>query len=94
MNVAGRNLAKALSPEAELDVQRIEALWRDCRSRYGDRGPWLFGDFSIADAMYAPVALRFNTYGAALTDSSANYLKTVLIDRHVRAWIAAANPAF
>jgi glutathione S-transferase len=44
------------------DVRRIVALWRDCRSRFGAAGPMLFGSFSAADAMYAPVACRFRTY--------------------------------
>ena len=58
----------ARSPQAELaeevaaDVRRIVALWRGCRSRFGAGGPFLFGSFSAADAMYAPVASRFRTY--------------------------------
>ena len=58
----------ASTPKAELaeevaaDVRRIVALWQDCRSRFGARGPFLFGAFSAADAMYAPVVSRFRTY--------------------------------
>src|SRR5262249_16777956 len=47
---------------AAADVRRIVAIWQDCRSGYGSGGPFLFGRFSAADAMYAPVASRFRTY--------------------------------
>ena len=52
----------ALTPEAEANVRRIEAMWTDCRNRYGKGGAFLFGAFGAADAMYAPVVSRFHTY--------------------------------
>ena len=53
-------------------------------------GPWLFGEYSVADAMYAPVVLRLRTYGAQVRESTAAYMATVLADAHMRDWLAAA----
>lgn len=86
---AAEKLQVAPTPETLADVQRIDAMWQDCRQRYG--GPWLFGaSFSIADAMYAPVVLRFNTYGAKLSASATAYVQQALGDRHLHAWIQSA----
>ncbi len=77
------------TPETLKDVERIDAMWQDCRQRYG--GPWLFGrSFTIADAMYAPVVLRFNTYGPKLSASAATYVQHALGDRELHAWIQGA----
>jgi len=51
-----------LNPDVTRDIQRIQQIWNECRGRYGDHGPWLFGEFGVADAMFAPVVLRFATY--------------------------------
>ena len=72
------------------DIARIDQLWTDCRARFGVRGPWLFGDYSVADAMYAPVVLRFRSYGAQLGETAAAYVSTALADTHLQSWIAAA----
>ena len=72
------------------DIARIDQLWSDCRTRLGARGPWLFGDYSVADAMYAPVVLRFRSYGAQLGETAAAYVSTALADTHLQSWIAAA----
>ncbi len=72
------------------EVARIEDLWAECRRRFGSQGPWLFGEYSVADAMYTPVVLRFRTYGPALRAVSAAYSATVLADAHLRDWLAAA----
>jgi len=72
------------------DIARIDQLWTDCRTRFGVRGPWLFGDYSVADAMYAPVVLRFRSYGAHLGETAAAYVSTALADTHLQSWIAAA----
>ena len=58
--------ANVLDAAARADLSRIESIWSECRERCAQDGPWLFGRFSIADAMYAPVALRCRTYGAHL----------------------------
>ncbi|MDE0113211.1 MAG: glutathione S-transferase family protein [Albidovulum sp.] len=60
------------------DIVRIRAIWRDCRERWGACGDFLFGDFSAADAMYAPVVTRLDTYGVDLDDTCAAYSRAVL----------------
>src|SRR5262249_10832847 len=55
MNARARNRRTALTAALEADIERVDEIWNDCRARYGARGPWLFGEYSIADAMYAPV---------------------------------------
>jgi glutathione S-transferase len=85
-----RNLQVALDADGRADVARIDSLWSDCRNRYGDRGPWLFGEYSIADAMYAPVALRFQTYGAELSRTAGAYYTTVLADPLLQRWLREA----
>jgi glutathione S-transferase len=62
MDFLGRTPIATLAEDVAADVRRIVALWRGCRSRFGAGGPFLFGSFSAADAMYAPVASRFRTY--------------------------------
>ena len=75
----------------ELDIARISAIWRHCRQRFADRGPFLFGQFSIADAMYAPVAARFRTYAVELDPVCQGFVDTVLGLPAFREWLAAAN---
>ena len=53
--------------------------------------PWLFGEYSVADAMYAPVVLRFRTYGAELGAPAREYVATTLADAHMRDWLDAAQ---
>jgi glutathione S-transferase len=91
MNTRAEGRRTAANPEREGEIARIEALWSNCRTRFGADGPWLFGEYSVADAMYAPVVLRLRTYGARLRDTSAAYVSTVLADSHMRAWLAAAG---
>lgn len=76
--------------EAAADIQRITTMWRDCRSRYGSSGRFLFGRFSNADAMYAPVVTRFQSYGVPLDPVSAAYRDAVLELPAMREWYAAA----
>jgi glutathione S-transferase len=92
MHAVGHNPHVPLPPEGRSDVARVQEIWQDCRTRYGQRGPWLFGEFSAADAMYAPVVLRFNHYRAAdLTRTSQAYMEQWLQDPHMREWIDAAG---
>lgn len=85
---AGRRTAE--NPERSAEIARIEDLWSDCRAQFGASGPWLFGEYSVADAIYAPVVLRFRTYGAPLRPASQAYVATVLADAHLREWLDAA----
>jgi glutathione S-transferase len=73
------------------DIDRIIAIWSDCHRRYGDRGGWLFGTFSIADAMFAPVVLRLRTYGINLPESAGFYPQRLLESKAMQAWLAAAE---
>jgi glutathione S-transferase len=91
MHANGSNPHVPLPPQGRTDVGRVQTIWDDCRAKYASRGPWLFGEFSIADAMYAPVVLRFRHYGATgLTASSQAYMQQWLQNEHLRAWIADA----
>ena len=81
----------ALSHDATRDVARAQALWADCRARFGAGGPWLFGEFSPADAMFAPVALRFVTYGVPLDATARAYVDAVAAHPAVVEWIAAGR---
>ena len=73
------------------EIDRIFAIWSVCHQRYqGDNG-WLFGDFSVADAMFAPVVLRFRTYGINLPDSAGYYPKRLLQSDAMQDWLAAAE---
>lgn len=73
------------------DIDRIIAIWTDCHRRYGNRGGWLFADFSIADAMFAPVVLRLRTYGINLPESAGFYPKRLLESPAMQEWLAAAE---
>jgi glutathione S-transferase len=73
-------------------IARIDALWSDCRRRHGAGGPWLFGAYSAADAMYLPVAFRFQTYGTTGLGAEAHaYLATALADPMLEPWVRAAS---
>jgi glutathione S-transferase len=91
MIVRARNVKVRMTPELAQDIARIDRIWSGTRHRFGGAGPWLFGEYSAADAMYAPVALRFRTYGAELSARSREYLETVLSDPLLGEWIAAAD---
>ena len=88
---ATSRLDRAMPPAGQKDIARIDALWQSCRARSGAAGPWLFGAYSAADAMYAPVVLRFHTYGATLSDVAAAYVRHVLADTALQEWIAGAR---
>lgn len=73
------------------DIDRIFAIWSDCYHRYGEDNGWLFGDFSVADAMFAPVVLRFRTYGINLPESALHYPRRLLQSEAMQEWLAAAE---
>jgi glutathione S-transferase len=91
MNARARNRRTAVTAALEADVERIDELWNDCRGRFGGGGPWLFGEYSVADAMYAPVVLRFNTYGARISQTARWYMASVLEDDPLQEWVMAAQ---
>ncbi len=75
-------------PQANADIARIEKIWRECRESWGKAGggPFLFGHWTVADAMYAPVVTRFRTYGVKLAATGEAYMEAVLADPDFRAW--------
>ena len=91
MNVRRVFTKRAHHPAALEDAKRVIAIWEDCRSRYASTGPWLFGRFSIADAMFAPVVTRFRTYGVELPEASRHYADMVLQHEAMRDWYELAH---
>lgn len=80
-----------VSAEVMRDIERIGVLWRDCRARYGADGPFLFGGFSIADAMYAPVALRITSYAIPIGPVERDYCDALLALPALREWLSDAE---
>lgn len=76
--------------DAAQDIQRVLTLWQDTRARFGKGGPFLFGAFGCADAMYAPVVLRFVVYGIALPSAAQAYVDAILALPAIAEWRAAA----
>jgi glutathione S-transferase len=75
---ARRTLSLESLPAATLqEIERIQFIWSDCKKRYGDSGPWLFGEFTIADVVYAPVALRFLTYDIPVPPAAKFFMDEV-----------------
>jgi glutathione S-transferase len=89
MNIRLKAPGTGATPGALANVRRIEAIWTDCLKRNG--GPFLFGDFSIADAMFAPVVMRFNTYAPELGPQARDYAARISALPVVAAWVAAAH---
>jgi glutathione S-transferase len=81
---------RRFTADALSQAERIKAIWRDCRARHGADGPFLFGHFTIADAMYAPVVARFRTYGIELDPVCEAYSDTVWNLPAMIAWCEAA----
>jgi glutathione S-transferase len=84
------------SDKLHADIGRIVEIWKDCRARFGGEGAFLFGDFSAADAMFAPVVSRFVTYEVELArfgddGTAARYRDTIMAMPELRAWRDAAQ---
>ena len=79
------------SPDVDEDIARIIAIWNDCRARFGAGGPYLFGHFTLADAAFAPVCFRCKTYGLEVNGAAGDYLATMLANKHMQEWEAAAR---
>lgn len=91
MNCRGYFPGRGFNLETRKDIERILGLWRRCRTAYDEDGPMLFGSFCIADAMYAPVVLRFQTYDVKLDPVCAAYATTLLALPAMVEWIEAAR---
>lgn len=95
MNIRASYPGKGMTPGVRTDIERVTSIWRDCRKRFAgaatkDDG-FLFGSFGAADAMYAPVVMRFRTFGVALDADSEAYATAVLAHPAVKEWIDAAK---
>lgn len=92
MNVRSSFPNRASTPEVQADIDRITAIWHDCRTRFGKDGPFLFGTtFGNADAMYAPVVSRFRTYKVDLDAGAQAYCDAVWSWPPMQEWAAAAK---
>ena len=94
-NECGMNLhrpvrAIELSSEARANIARVQEIWSECRSRYGKFGPFLFGDFGAADAMFAPVVHRFRSYAIAVAAETQRYMETMMALPAFAEWTKAA----
>ncbi len=89
MDLARVPATKPLSPATEADVARIDRLWTYARTHFGAGGPFLFGAFGAADAMYAPVCARLHSYAIAVSPGAAAYTDAVLGHPWLREWVGA-----
>ncbi|MEP7154406.1 MAG: glutathione S-transferase family protein [Betaproteobacteria bacterium] len=90
MNIRGQHAGKGYTPEVANDVARIETIWREARQEFGANGAFLFGEFSAADAMFAPVVMRFNTYHPPLAADTLAYCKAISESAATRQWVDAS----
>jgi glutathione S-transferase len=91
LNIRSSYPGKGQTPGALRDIGRVVSLWESCRERFGAGGDLLFGDFSCADAMFAPVALRFAAYAVALSPVAQRYAEAVRALPAMQQWCAAAR---
>jgi glutathione S-transferase len=91
MNIRSRYPGKGMTPESRKDIDRVVALWTDCRERFGGTGSLLFGRFSVADAFFAPVVMRFQAYAVQLPRVAQEYCDAVQALAAVREWCNAAR---
>lgn len=91
MNIRRPVKARELTPEVEQNVRRIDEMWTDCRARFGTGGPFLFGSFGAADAMYAPVVSRLHTYAIPVGEAARAYMKAIMALPAWSQWSEAAQ---
>lgn len=90
MNMRSRLAPPLITPDLSADISRICALWEECRRDFGQGGDFLFGKWTLADALYAPVVTRFRTYGIKVSDPVQDYMTAVEADPAFGRWAAAA----
>jgi len=91
MNIRASLPGIGMNADVQKDVDRIVALWRECRHKHGRGGVLLFGEFSIADAFFAPVAMRFATHAVELPADAAAYAAALRELPAVQEWVAGAR---
>lgn len=90
MNMWRPVIKRELTAEAAANVQRIDEIWSTCRAHFGQSGPFLFGRYGAADAMYAPVVARLHTYAVEVGAGTRTYMDAVMALPAWREWHAAA----
>ena len=91
MNVSANLAGRGWNIEVQRDIDRIGAIWSGLRARHAGAGLFLFGHFTVADAYYAPVVSRFNTYRPALPEAVTAYMETILALPAMREWFTGAT---
>lgn len=91
MNCRRRVEGLKLSGNALKEIERIKWIWNFCRDTYGTDGEWLFGKFTIADAMFAPIAIRFHGYCISLLDVEEQYVQSILSHSAIKEWVEAGS---
>lgn len=91
MNCRARYPGKGMALGVQKDIDRITEIWQECRQKFGAGGDMLFGKFTIADAMYAPVVMRFVTYGVELNKVCGDYMEAVLALPAMQEWVKAGE---
>ncbi len=91
MNIRRKVAGVVPTGSTAADIARIVELWTECRSRFGKGGPFLFGTFTIADAMFAPVVTRFRTYGVDAGKVGEAYIDALFADPAMAEWVKAAH---
>jgi len=91
MNIRASLPGKGMNADVQQDIDRIVAIWQSCRERFGQDGAMLFGRFTVADACYAPVVMRFMTHAVALPPAAQAYADAVRALPAVQEWMAAAR---
>jgi len=75
-----------ITEDMALEIQRIDTLWQSLLSKHHHKGPWLFGEFSVADCMFAPMVSRFHSYQPDLSTISKEYIDSVIHHPQVKIW--------
>ncbi len=91
MNCRAEGRRVEIDEDLNMEIQRILSMWEGLRENYASAGPWLFGEFSIADCMYAPVVMRFHTYDVDVNDMVEAYMETVLSHPKIEYWLQQAR---
>ncbi len=91
MNIRSHHPGKGHEPDVLADIERLTTFWRETRAEFGTRSPYLFGNFSAADAYFLPVASRFATYDPPLDSETEEYCRALLDTKAMREWSRAAR---
>ena len=91
MNCRASDRSVPISDDLQREILRVDSLWSSLIEKNSKSGPWLFGEFSIADCMFAPVVFRFSTYNVSVSDYSRKYMENVLANSAVQHWLEKAK---